>query len=144
MKPTHRTSIGWPLLLALRSIARGSSSTGRAAASKAAGSGFESSLPRLIPAIRRPWSGIISRVGVAAYILFLLAGVGFGYAASARWKWLPFLFPIALALGAIVNYGLDAVILIRLIVALAITAAGILVGALLDQRTGRSEQATHA
>ena len=43
-------------------------------------------------------------VGITAYVLFFLAGIGFGYAAQ-RWKWLPVLFPIALALCAVFVMG---------------------------------------
>ena len=37
-------------------------------------------------------------MGITSYVLFFLAGIGFGYAAPTRWKWLPILFPIGLAL----------------------------------------------
>jgi hypothetical protein len=77
-------------------------------------------------------------VGIAAYLLFFLAGVGFGYAAPTRWKWLPVLFPIALALGAIFIHGIDGAIVIRLIVALVVTALGIFVGMMIDARASRS------
>ena len=49
-------------------------------------------------------------MGITAYVLFFLAGIGFGYAAPTRWKWLPVLFPIALALGAVFIHGLDGAI----------------------------------
>ena len=76
--------------------------------------------------------------GFIAYLLFFLAGVGFGYAAPPKWRWLPFLFPLALGLYALFIYGLDASILIRLLVALIVTALGILVGTVLDSR-GRAQ-----
>jgi hypothetical protein len=79
---------------------------------------------------------------VVAYLLFFLAGVGFGYAAPPKWRWLPLLFPLALGLGALFIYGLDATILIRLLVALIITVLGILVGTMIDAR-GRT-QGDHA
>jgi hypothetical protein len=66
--------------------------------------------------------------------LFFLAGVGFGYAAPPKWRWLPLLFPLALGLGALLKDGLDAAILIRLVIALAITVGGIFVGTLIDAR----------
>ena len=69
-----------------------------------------------------------------AYVLFFLAGVGFGYAAPPRWKWLPLLFPLALGVGAIVNHGVDGSILLRLVIALIVTALGILLGTVLDAR----------
>jgi hypothetical protein len=74
-------------------------------------------------------------VGITAYVLFFLAGVGFGYAAPPKWKWLPLLFPLALALGAILKDGLDAAIVLRLVIALLITVLGIFVGGLIDART---------
>ena len=74
-------------------------------------------------------------MGITAYVLFLLAGVGFGYAAPTRWKWLPALFPIALALGAVMIHGLDAAIVVRLIVALVVTAAGVFLGMMIEART---------
>jgi hypothetical protein len=73
-------------------------------------------------------------VGITAYVLFFLAGIGFGYAAPTRWKWLPILFPIALALGAAYIHGLDGAIVIRLIIALIVTALGIFVGMMIDAR----------
>jgi hypothetical protein len=33
--------------------------------------------------------------GIIAYLLFFLAGLGFGYAAEGKWRWLPLLFPAA-------------------------------------------------
>ena len=88
---------------------------------------------------------MIPPVGITAYVLFFLAGVGFGYAAPTRWKWLPLLFPLLLALGAVVNHGLDAAIVVRLIVALGITVVGILVGSVIDSRTSaRGEHPRYA
>jgi hypothetical protein len=73
-------------------------------------------------------------VGITAYVLFFLAGIGFGYAAPTRWKWLPILFPIALALGAVFIHGLGGTIVIRLIIALIVTAVGIFLGMMIDAR----------
>jgi hypothetical protein len=73
-------------------------------------------------------------VGITAYVLFFLAGIGFGYAAPTRWKWLPVLFPVLLALGAVFLHGFDGAIVIRLIVALVVTALGIFVGMMIDAR----------
>jgi hypothetical protein len=82
-------------------------------------------------------------VGVAAYVLFFLAGLGFGFAAG-KWRWLPLAFPLALALGAALKQGIDVTLVLRLIVALLVTAGGILLGALLDSRDQRGEQARYA
>jgi phosphotransferase system glucose/maltose/N-acetylglucosamine-specific IIC component len=79
-------------------------------------------------------------VGIAAYLLFFVAGLGFGYAASGKWKWLPMLFPLALAIGAAVQEGVDAALVLRLVVALVLTAAGVILGAMLDARGERGER----
>jgi hypothetical protein len=83
-------------------------------------------------------------VSIAAYFLFFVAGLGFGYAAPGKWKWLPIAFPLALALGAALKEGIDGTWVFRLIVALIVTAAGVLLGALLDARGSRGEQARYA
>jgi hypothetical protein len=83
-------------------------------------------------------------VAITAYILFFIAGLGFGYAAPGWFKWLPLLFPLALALGAVVGEGIDGTLVIRVLVALAITAVGVVLGALLDQRSGRADRARYA
>jgi hypothetical protein len=75
--------------------------------------------------------------GIIAYVLFFLAGVGFGYAAPPKWKWLPLLFPLLLGIAALVNYGPDASVLLRLVVALVITVLGIVVGTAIDARASR-------
>ena len=83
--------------------------------------------------------------GVIAYLLFFIAGVGFGYAAVGKWRWLPLLFPLVLGLFALFKYGPDASVIIRLVVALVVTAAGVLVGAAIDARGSESgEQPRYA
>ena len=83
-------------------------------------------------------------MGVVAYLLFFVAGLGFGYAAVGKWKWLPILFPLALALGAAVQQGIDGTWVFRVIVALVVTVGGILLGAILDARGERGERARYA
>jgi hypothetical protein len=83
-------------------------------------------------------------VGITAYVLFFIAGVGFGYAAPGKWKWLPILFPLALALGAAVSQGIDGAWVVRVIVAIVVTVGGVLLGALLDARGERGERARYA
>ena len=73
-------------------------------------------------------------MGITAYVLFFLAGIGFGYAAPTKWKWLPVLFPIALALGAIFLHGLSGAVVVRLIIAIIVTALGIFVGMMIEAR----------
>ena len=83
--------------------------------------------------------------GIIAYLLFFIAGLGFGYAAVGKWRWLPLLFPLVLGLFALLKYGPDASVIIRLVVALAITVAGVLVGAAIDARgSGTGEQPHYA
>jgi hypothetical protein len=83
-------------------------------------------------------------VGVVGYFLFFVAGLGFGYAAVGKWKWLPILFPLALALGAAVQQGVDGTWVFRVIVALVVTVGGVLLGAMLDARGERGERARYA
>ena len=75
--------------------------------------------------------------GITAYVLFFLAGVGFGFAAPPKWKWLPLLFPLVLGIAALVNYGPDASVLLRLVVALVITVLGVVVGTAIDARASQ-------
>ena len=83
-------------------------------------------------------------MGVAAYLLFFIAGLGFGYAAVGKWKFLPIVFPLALALGAALQQGVDGTWVVRLIVALVVTVGGVLLGAMLDSRGQRGERARYA
>jgi hypothetical protein len=83
-------------------------------------------------------------VGVVAYLLFFVAGLGFGYAAVGKWKWLPILFPLVLALGAAIQQGIDGTWVFRVIVALVVTVGGVLLGAMLDARGERAERARYA
>jgi hypothetical protein len=83
-------------------------------------------------------------VEIRSYLIFFLAGLGFGFAAPGKWRWVPLAFPLALALGAAFQEGVDGTLLIRLVVAFVISAGGVLLGALLDRRERRSEQAGYA
>jgi general stress protein CsbA len=94
--------------------------------------------------LTRSRAGHDALVGVVAYALFFVAGLGFGYAAVGKWKWIPILFPLALALGAAIQQGVDGTWVVRLIVALLVTAGGVLLGALLDARGQRGERARYA
>jgi hypothetical protein len=78
---------------------------------------------------------------VIGYVLFFLAGVAFGYAAPGVWKFAPLLFPIVLALGAFARDGVDGEVVVRLIVALVLTGVGILLGRMLEERTGEAAEA---
>ena len=81
---------------------------------------------------------------ILGYVLFFLAGLGFGYAAPGGTKFVPFIFPILLALGAAVRDGLKAEIFLKLLAALVITAIGIAIGGMLDARSRRQDEAAEA
>jgi hypothetical protein len=83
-------------------------------------------------------------VDIASYLIFFLAGLGFGFAAPGKSKWVPLAFPLALALAAAFQEGIDGTLVIRLIVALLVTAGGVQLGALLDSRGARGGQTRFA
>ena len=70
-------------------------------------------------------------------ILFFLTGVSFGFAAPRLLKWLPLALPLGLALVTVAGEGLDGTLVLRLAIALAVTALGVLPGVGLDQRGER-------
>jgi hypothetical protein len=76
-----------------------------------------------------------------SYVLFFLAGLGFGYAASGAWKFLPLVFPLLLAAGAFLRDGVDGSSLLKLVVAIVVMVVGIVLGALLDERSARGQTA---
>jgi hypothetical protein len=73
-------------------------------------------------------------MAIASYVVFFLAGLGFGYAASGLWKWLPLAFPLLLFAITAFQEGVGGAAVIRLVVALLVTAGGVLVGMLLERR----------
>lgn len=73
-------------------------------------------------------------MALASYVVFFLAGLGFGYAAPGLWKWLPLAFPLALFAITAFQEGVGGAAVIRLILALLITAGGVLVGIGLERR----------
>ena len=78
---------------------------------------------------------------IIGYVLFFLAGVGFGYAAPGGYKFAPVLFPLVLALGAVIRDGVSGEVLLKLLLALVLTGIGIFLGLLLDERSRESEAA---
>ena len=78
--------------------------------------------------------------GLIAYLLFFLAGLGFGFAAVGKWRLLPLVFPLVLGAWAIFTYGPDVSVLIRLVVALAVTVLGVLLGTAIDARGSAREE----
>jgi hypothetical protein len=79
-------------------------------------------------------------LSIIAYLLFFLAGLGFGYAAPGRLKWIALAFPVLLFIVAVLTSGLDLWGVVKLLIALLIAAAGIIVGRMLDER-GREGEA---
>jgi 4-amino-4-deoxy-L-arabinose transferase-like glycosyltransferase len=75
---------------------------------------------------------------VVSYVLFFIAGLGFGYAALGRWKWLPLVLPLLLALFTLLRDGGDGALVVRLIIALVVTSAGVIAGSLLDRDEPRA------
>jgi hypothetical protein len=82
-------------------------------------------------------------VAFVGYALFFLAGLGFGFAAPGKLKLVPFIFPLLLAIGAAIPNGVDATLILRLVVALVLTGLGIVLGMAMDQRS-RSREAARA
>jgi hypothetical protein len=68
-------------------------------------------------------------------VIFLLLGLSFGYAAKFPWSLLAFLIPLLLALAA-TNRSIGAVVL-----GLAVTAVGLVLGTALAARTGNEQHA---
>ena len=83
-------------------------------------------------------------MAITPYVIFFLAGLAFGYAAPGRSKWIPLLFPVALFLIALFQEGATGTTVIRFIVALVITAVGVLLGILLERRAAESSSAQYA
>jgi general stress protein CsbA len=81
---------------------------------------------------------------VVSYVLFLLAGLAFGFAAVGRWKWSPLVLPLALALAAALREGVDDTLVVRLVVALLVTGAGVVLGVLIDRRGRAGESPRYA
>ncbi|MFN2617699.1 MAG: hypothetical protein ABR581_11355 [Thermoleophilaceae bacterium] len=83
-------------------------------------------------------------MGVAAFVLFFLAGLGFGYSLTGVAKLIPLIFPLLLAAGAFVQWGLDGAIVTRLIVAVIVTLVGVVIGTILAMRGDRREAQARA
>ena len=83
-------------------------------------------------------------MAIVGYLLFFLAGLGFGFAAPGKTKLVPFIFPLLLAIGAAITNGIDLTLILRLIVALVLTGLGIVLGMLMEDRAERREAARAA
>ena len=77
---------------------------------------------------------------VISLTLFFLAGLAFGYALGPPTMWIPLAFPLVMALAAVIKDGPSLSILLRLIIALAVTLLGIFLG----QRLAPEQRAEEA
>jgi hypothetical protein len=77
-----------------------------------------------------------------SYLLFVAAGLAFGYAAPRAFKLTPLVFPLLLALLAVVQGSFDGEGLVRLVAALIVTTVGIVLGWLLDAGVARRGAST--
>jgi hypothetical protein len=75
------------------------------------------------------------------YVLFFLAGIGWGYSLPGIWKWTALLFPLVLALMAFASDGVGSEAVLELLLALGLAAAGVVVGTLLAMRGERPQPA---
>ena len=65
---------------------------------------------------------------ILPYILFFLAGMAFGYAIESQLSWLVLVIPLVFALGAALSQGVDGEMVVKVIVALGLTAVGVVAG----------------
>ena len=75
------------------------------------------------------------------YILFFLAGLGWGYALYGIWRWTALLFPLVLALFAFASDGVSGEAMLELLLALGLTTAGIVLGTILATREDTTQPA---
>jgi len=78
---------------------------------------------------------------VVPYILFFLAGLGWGYALYGIWRWTALLFPLVLALFAFASDGVSGEAMLELLLALGLTTAGIVLGTILATREDTTQPA---
>jgi hypothetical protein len=78
---------------------------------------------------------------VVPYILFFIAGLGWGYSLPGIWKWTALLFPLVLALFAFISDGLSGEAVLELLVALGLAAGGVVIGTILESRCERTQPA---
>lgn len=92
---------------------------------------------------RRSWISGGAELDAVAYTLFFVGGLGFGYAAPGLWKGLCFVLPVGLALLAMLQDGVQGAIIAELALALVLTAAGLLLGLVIDRGGLRGRRREH-
>jgi hypothetical protein len=65
---------------------------------------------------------------ILAYILFCLAGLAFGYAIESQLAWVVLAIPLLFALAAAFSQGVDGEMVVKVAIALGLTAACVLAG----------------
>jgi hypothetical protein len=65
---------------------------------------------------------------ILAYILFCLAGLAFGYAIEGPLAWIVLAIPLVFALGAAFSQGVDGEMVVKVLIAVGLTAAAVVAG----------------
>lgn len=78
---------------------------------------------------------------VIAFVLFFLLGLGFGFALRVVPAFGALLIPALLAVITMLVNGVDNTVVLRLVVALLITAGGVILGLVLQQVSGEGARA---
>jgi hypothetical protein len=65
---------------------------------------------------------------ILAYILFCLAGLAFGYAIESQLAWIVLAIPLVFALGAAASQGVDGEMVVKVLIALGLTAGCVVAG----------------
>jgi hypothetical protein len=63
-----------------------------------------------------------------------LAGLGIGYAAQSAWMWAVLALPVILLLLAWASSGIDGEVIVKFLIGVAVTAAGVVIGDMIDRR----------
>ncbi len=79
-----------------------------------------------------------------AYVLFFLAGLVFGAVLPSNWAFAALAMPLILGVLSAISNGIDAYLLLTLLLALVVTVAGILAGRVLAARMEANQPATDA
>ena len=78
---------------------------------------------------------------IIGFLLFFLVGLALGYATPGLGAWFALLLPVAFAAIAAFSDGVTAELILKLVIGLVITAAGIVIGRLIDRHFERRRQA---
>jgi hypothetical protein len=79
---------------------------------------------------------------MVGFVLFALAGFVFGYAAPKGWALLPVIIPISVGIYTGFRDTFDGELIVLIVVGIAVTLAGVLVGRILSDRLEGGGEAT--